>query len=92
MFFKENKTLHKEEEVPERKPAWQDRGSAALKVDISKQSRLRKLKREEAEDSITGKFLCPLILSRLRVRKASQVSARGHCRQYRPLQLGPTCR
>ena len=57
MLFKENKAKKEsaaQEEQSVRKPAWTDDTVGQLKVDIASQSRLRKLKTSEKEDSISG--------------------------------------
>ena len=55
--FSENKSKKREQKT-ERKtkdqPVWVDKHEAKLEVDISKQSRLRKLKQTEEEDVVGG--------------------------------------
>jgi hypothetical protein len=55
--FSENKSKKREQKI-ERKakdqPAWVDKHEANMEVDISKQSRLRKLKTTEKEDVVGG--------------------------------------
>lgn len=52
-FEKEDLELHSEEEF-EKKPVWIDEEEAETKVNITKVNRLRKLKRQESEDLISG--------------------------------------
>jgi len=62
LSFTENKKKREEKaddkeaaKVQQRQPAWQDKSMQKLQVSIEEKSRLRKLKKSEAETHIEGK-------------------------------------